>query len=222
MHWKIPLLEQSVRFLHWLYLFILCNWCEARCRGRVQNLCFSVCFAGEHLRVCPQGNTCCTQEMENKFGQRSKQDFENLTDETSHELRSTFVSRHKRFDGKFFTVFIRIFHSCIWVTFTHWLISNVNWSVTIERTAQNGCKWMSSFVKGSQFVAHPPPPLSPPHPPKWADRDSGNHVNMPQSAAALVGLDKRGFLQDGLTAPAAAAAAAWCGCRLVRCGILHY
>ncbi|XP_075896254.1 glypican-6b isoform X2 [Nelusetta ayraudi] len=56
---------------------------------------------GEHLRVCPQGNTCCTQEMENKFGQRSKQDFENLTDETSHELRSTFVSRHKRFDEFF-------------------------------------------------------------------------------------------------------------------------
>lgn len=61
-----------------------------------------VYFAGEHLRVCPQGNTCCTQEMEDKFGQQSKQDFENLVDETSHELRSTFVSRHKRFDGKSF------------------------------------------------------------------------------------------------------------------------
>lgn len=34
---------------------------------------------------------------------------------------------------------------------------------------------------------------------------------MPQSAAALVGLDKRGFLQDGLTAPAAASS-----CRVVR------
>ena len=59
-----------------------------------------VYFSGEHLRVCPQGNTCCTQEMEDKFGQQSKQDFENLVDEMSHELRSTFVSRHKRFDGK--------------------------------------------------------------------------------------------------------------------------
>uniref|UniRef100_A0A8D0CME5 Glypican 6b n=1 Tax=Sander lucioperca TaxID=283035 RepID=A0A8D0CME5_SANLU len=58
-------------------------------------------FAGEHLRVCPQGNTCCTQEMEDKFGQQSKQDFENLVDEISHELRSTFVSRHKRFDEFF-------------------------------------------------------------------------------------------------------------------------
>ncbi|KAI3356270.1 hypothetical protein L3Q82_017516 [Scortum barcoo] len=54
---------------------------------------------GEHLRVCPPGNTCCTLEMEDKFSQQSKQDFENLVDEMSHELRSTFVSRHKRFDG---------------------------------------------------------------------------------------------------------------------------
>lgn len=72
--------------------------------------CFLSCFAGEHLRVCPQGNTCCTQEMEDKFGQQSKQDFENLVDETSHELRSTFVSRHKRFDGKSF--FLLVFAEC--------------------------------------------------------------------------------------------------------------
>uniref|UniRef100_A0A668AYG8 Glypican 6b n=1 Tax=Myripristis murdjan TaxID=586833 RepID=A0A668AYG8_9TELE len=65
----------------------------------IQNLFFS--FAGDHLRVCPQGNTCCTQEMEDSFGQQSKQDFENLVDETSHELRSTFVSRHKKFDEFF-------------------------------------------------------------------------------------------------------------------------
>ncbi|XP_022046488.1 glypican-6b isoform X1 [Acanthochromis polyacanthus] len=56
---------------------------------------------GEHLRICPQGNTCCTLEMEDKFGQQSKQDFENLVDEMSHELRTTFVSRHKRFDEFF-------------------------------------------------------------------------------------------------------------------------
>ncbi|KAM3861730.1 glypican-6-like [Diretmus argenteus] len=58
-------------------------------------------IAGEHLRVCPQGNTCCTQEMEDKFGQQSKEDFDNVVDETSHELRSTFVSRHKKFDEFF-------------------------------------------------------------------------------------------------------------------------
>ncbi|KAF7215765.1 glypican-6b isoform X2 [Nothobranchius furzeri] len=56
---------------------------------------------GEHLRVCPQGNTCCTQEMEDTFGQQSKLDFENLLNETSHALRSTFVSKHQRFDEFF-------------------------------------------------------------------------------------------------------------------------
>ncbi|XP_039861567.1 glypican-6b isoform X2 [Simochromis diagramma] len=56
---------------------------------------------GTHLRVCLQGNTCCTEEMEDRFGQQSKQDFENLVDEMSHILRSTFVSRHKRFDEFF-------------------------------------------------------------------------------------------------------------------------
>ncbi|XP_030199885.1 glypican-6 [Gadus morhua] len=55
-------------------------------------------ISGEHLRVCSRGNTCCTQEMEDSFGPRSKQDFETLVDETSHELRSTFVSRHAKFD----------------------------------------------------------------------------------------------------------------------------
>lgn len=45
--------------------------------------------------------------MEDKFGQQSKQDFENLVDEISQELRSTFISRHKRFDGK------SVFNKCI-------------------------------------------------------------------------------------------------------------
>lgn len=40
--------------------------------------------------------------MEDKFGQQSKLEYENLIDETSHELRSTFVSRHKKFDGESF------------------------------------------------------------------------------------------------------------------------
>ncbi|KAL0963888.1 hypothetical protein UPYG_G00314920 [Umbra pygmaea] len=58
-------------------------------------------MSGDHLRLCPQGNTCCTSEMEDKFGQQSKLEFENLVEENSHELRSTFVSRHKKFDEFF-------------------------------------------------------------------------------------------------------------------------
>lgn len=55
---------------------------------------------GEHLRVCPQGYTCCTSEMEDKLNQQSKLEFENLVEKSSHNMRTTFVSRHKKFDGK--------------------------------------------------------------------------------------------------------------------------
>ncbi|MBN3295390.1 GPC6 protein, partial [Amia calva] len=58
-------------------------------------------FSGEHLRICSQGYTCCTSEMEDKLSQQSKLEFEDLVDETSHTLRTTFVSRHKKFDEFF-------------------------------------------------------------------------------------------------------------------------
>ncbi|XP_003218733.2 glypican-6 isoform X2 [Anolis carolinensis] len=58
-------------------------------------------IAGEHLRICPQEYTCCTSEMEDKLSQQSKLEFENLVDETSHFVRTTFVSRHKKFDEFF-------------------------------------------------------------------------------------------------------------------------
>uniref|UniRef100_A0A8C0LJH4 Uncharacterized protein n=1 Tax=Canis lupus dingo TaxID=286419 RepID=A0A8C0LJH4_CANLU len=56
-------------------------------------------IAGEHLRICPQEYTCCTTEMEDKLSQQSKLEFENLVEETSHFVRTTFVSRHKKFDA---------------------------------------------------------------------------------------------------------------------------
>lgn len=55
---------------------------------------------GEHLRVCSLGYTCCTSEMEDKLNQQSKLEFENLVEKSSHNMRTTFVSRHKKFDGK--------------------------------------------------------------------------------------------------------------------------
>ncbi|KAL4608902.1 glypican-6-like [Arapaima gigas] len=58
-------------------------------------------ISGEHLRICPQGYTCCTSEMEDKLSQQSKLEFENLVDEASHTLRTTFVSKHKKFDEFF-------------------------------------------------------------------------------------------------------------------------
>ncbi|XP_075876492.1 glypican-6a isoform X1 [Nelusetta ayraudi] len=58
-------------------------------------------ISGEHLRVCPQGYTCCTSEMEDKLHQQSKQEFQNLVEKSSHEIRTTFVARHKKFDEFF-------------------------------------------------------------------------------------------------------------------------
>uniref|UniRef100_A0A8C2YVQ2 Glypican 6a n=1 Tax=Cyclopterus lumpus TaxID=8103 RepID=A0A8C2YVQ2_CYCLU len=58
-------------------------------------------ISGEHLRVCPQGYTCCTSEMEDRLNQESKVEFENLVEESSRTMRTTFVSRHKKFDEFF-------------------------------------------------------------------------------------------------------------------------
>ncbi|XP_037346135.2 glypican-6a isoform X2 [Pungitius pungitius] len=58
-------------------------------------------ISGEHLRVCPQGHTCCTSEMEDKLNQESKVEFENLVEESSRHMRTTFFSRHKKFDEFF-------------------------------------------------------------------------------------------------------------------------
>ncbi|XP_069496054.1 glypican-6 isoform X2 [Ambystoma mexicanum] len=58
-------------------------------------------IAGEHLRICPQEYTCCTTEMEDKLSQQSKLEFENMVDETSNFVRTTFVSRHEKFDEFF-------------------------------------------------------------------------------------------------------------------------
>ncbi|XP_051983051.1 glypican-6a isoform X2 [Xyrauchen texanus] len=58
-------------------------------------------ISGEHLRVCPQGYTCCTSDMEDKLGQQSKLDFEKLVEESSHKIRTILTSRHKKFDEFF-------------------------------------------------------------------------------------------------------------------------
>uniref|UniRef100_A0A8D0G385 Glypican 4 n=1 Tax=Sphenodon punctatus TaxID=8508 RepID=A0A8D0G385_SPHPU len=55
----------------------------------------------DHLKVCPQGSTCCSQEMEEKYTQQSKHDFRNAVTELSNHLQATFNSRYKKFDEFF-------------------------------------------------------------------------------------------------------------------------
>uniref|UniRef100_A0A8C7WYM0 Glypican 6a n=1 Tax=Oryzias sinensis TaxID=183150 RepID=A0A8C7WYM0_9TELE len=49
-------------------------------------------ISGEHLRVCPQGYTCCTSEMEEKLNQQSKLEFENMTFSIYVSLNAPYVS----------------------------------------------------------------------------------------------------------------------------------
>lgn len=61
---------------------------------------FLLCFSGDHLKVCSQGYTCCSHEMEEKYSQQSKHDFRNAVVELSNHLQTMFSSRYKKFDGK--------------------------------------------------------------------------------------------------------------------------
>lgn len=149
-------------------------------------------IAGEHLRVCPQGNTCCTQEMEDKFGQQSKQDFENLVDEMSHELRSTFVSRHKRFDGKSFISLKCCIHFFCFASF--WLFQ---WSFTSEQSAaKRKIKGLRLWVNLTRITVCSSVALFPPR----LDKILEISLICLRVQNPLVGLDKHGFLHSRLTA----------------------
>lgn len=56
---------------------------------------------GAHLKVCPQGFSCCTLEMEEKLSQQSRSDLKAPVSQLSTNLQSTFIQRHKHFDQFF-------------------------------------------------------------------------------------------------------------------------
>ncbi|XP_029471344.1 glypican-1 [Rhinatrema bivittatum] len=58
-------------------------------------------ISGEHLRICPQGYTCCTSEMEENFANKSKAEFESKLKEASRSVQVVFTAQHKIFDGYF-------------------------------------------------------------------------------------------------------------------------
>lgn len=57
---------------------------------------------GDNLQICPHGSTCCTPDMENKLKSLSMKEYESVADEAFRFIKSTFVSRTKKFDD-FFT-----------------------------------------------------------------------------------------------------------------------
>ncbi|KAG5850335.1 hypothetical protein ANANG_G00081140 [Anguilla anguilla] len=58
-------------------------------------------ISGEHLRVCAQGYTCCTSEMEDSLASLSKREFEGLVKEAGRSLQSSLNGQYKNFDGYF-------------------------------------------------------------------------------------------------------------------------
>ncbi|XP_012722288.2 glypican-4 isoform X1 [Fundulus heteroclitus] len=56
---------------------------------------------GASLKVCPQGFSCCTAEMEEKLSQQSQTEIKAPVSRLSTSLQSTFKQRHDHFD-KFF------------------------------------------------------------------------------------------------------------------------
>ncbi|XP_076330728.1 glypican-6-like isoform X1 [Tachypleus tridentatus] len=56
---------------------------------------------GDHLRICEQGMTCCTEEMEYKLSNHSQAEFARLLKESVTRLKNVFHSKTQQFD-KFF------------------------------------------------------------------------------------------------------------------------
>lgn len=55
---------------------------------------------GEHLRICPQGYTCCTSEMEEKLANRSRAELETALLDSSRALQTTLAAQLQSFDGE--------------------------------------------------------------------------------------------------------------------------
>uniref|UniRef100_A0A672HL92 Glypican-1 n=1 Tax=Salarias fasciatus TaxID=181472 RepID=A0A672HL92_SALFA len=58
-------------------------------------------ISGEHLRMCPQGPTCCTSTMEENLAGLSSQETEGLIREAGRSLQAVFNGLHRSFDTYF-------------------------------------------------------------------------------------------------------------------------
>lgn len=56
---------------------------------------------GHHLRICQQGDTCCTEEMEDNLNEQSKAEFERVFRQHIESTRHAFAARTQKFDEYF-------------------------------------------------------------------------------------------------------------------------
>lgn len=58
-------------------------------------------ISGEHLRICPQGHTCCTSEMEENLANRSRAELETALLDSSRALQAALAAQLRGFDDHF-------------------------------------------------------------------------------------------------------------------------
>ncbi|XP_062959922.1 glypican-1 [Cynocephalus volans] len=58
-------------------------------------------ISGEHLRICPQGYTCCTSEMEENLANRSRSELEAALRDSSLALQAMLAAQLRSFDDHF-------------------------------------------------------------------------------------------------------------------------
>ncbi|XP_061835643.1 glypican-1b [Nerophis lumbriciformis] len=58
-------------------------------------------ISGEHLRICPQGYTCCTSVMEENLAMLSRVEMEKVLKEAGRTLQVSLNGQYKVFDGYF-------------------------------------------------------------------------------------------------------------------------
>ncbi|XP_069579704.1 glypican-1-like [Brachyistius frenatus] len=56
-------------------------------------------ISGEHLRICPQGYTCCTSDMEDNLATMSRKEMEGLLKDAGRSLQTSLTGQYKAFDG---------------------------------------------------------------------------------------------------------------------------
>jgi len=111
-------------------------------------------ISGDHLKVCPQGFSCCTLEMEEKLSQQSRTDLKAPVHQLSSNLQNTFTQRHNHFDRQYssyesnqsecFVCHLKqVLQNC-------WFISSVvdppPYTATVSLTDTPGCQTHSLYV----------------------------------------------------------------------------
>ncbi|XP_068615418.1 glypican-1-like, partial [Brachionichthys hirsutus] len=58
-------------------------------------------ISGEHLRICPQGYTCCTSDMEDNLAVLSRREIEGRLKDSGRSLQTYLAGQYNAFNGYF-------------------------------------------------------------------------------------------------------------------------